>query len=248
MAKAAIWRAGGEPMPGNVSDASSGAGADLKRPAGTPRHELARIREAAKGRHSEVRGQIMEAMLAACGELGYRKVSVRSVLARYDGYRVQFYREFGSKAECYATAYEAEAERLCGTLLGAAAAEPSWREGLRAALRELARFACERPTVARGILVEIHVAGEPALTKREELFERLTRAIDSARRETGSRHSPPPMTAPFMVSAIEASVCAALERGDPGSFAAAVPELAGMVVGAYFGEEAAGEELVGRVG
>ncbi len=236
-------------MPQKGSEASHRARADLERPAGSARHELARLRTLPNEHSSEVRERIMEAMLAACGELGYRGVAVRDVLKRYGGYRLQFYREFGSKAECYAAAYEAEAERLCGALLGAAAAEPSWRCGLRAALAALGRFACERPAVGRGLLVEVHVAGGAALAKREEMFERLTRAIDSARRETGSRHSPPPVTASFMVSAIDAAVCMALEKGAPAEFAAAAPELAQMVVAAYFGEEAAREELMGaRVG
>ncbi len=231
-------------MPQKSSEASYSASADLKRPAGSPHHELARIGALQKEHSSEVRARIMEGMLVACGELGYRGVAVRDVLKHYGGYRLQFYGEFGSKAECYAAAYEAEAERLCGALLGAAAAEPSWRCGLRAALGELARFACERPLVARGLLVEVHVAGGAALAKREELFERLTRAIDSARRETGSRHSSsPPITAAFMINAVDAAMCAALEKGEPESFAAAVPELAQMVVAAYFGEEASVEEL-----
>lgn len=234
-------------MPADVSNPSEGASADATRAAGTPRHELARLRERAAERSSGLREEIMAAMLEACGELGYRKVSVRAVLERYGGHRVQFYSEFASKAECYEAAYAAEAERLCAALLGAAAAAPDWRAGLRAALGELGRYAGERPAAARGILVEVHVAGGPALAKREELSERLTRAIDSARRETGSRHSPPPMTAAFMVRAIEAAVCAALEAGEPQRFTAAVPELAGMVAAAYFGEEAAGE-LAARAG
>lgn len=222
----------------------AGRGHSFKGDASTPDRELARIRGGQTQRDAEMRERIMAAMLCACGELGYRKVAVRKVIERYGGNRVQFYREFGSKAECYAAAYAAEAERLGGTLLGAAAAEPSWRGGLRAALGELARFACERPLVARGLLVEVHVAGDPALAQRKEMSERLTRAIDGARRETESRHSPPPMTALFMVSAIDAAVCAALEKGEPQSFAAAVPELAQLVVTAYFGDEAGREELV----
>ncbi len=228
-----------ESMPTNASETGGGASADSRPRAGTPRGELVRLRESDARDGAELRARMMGAMLEASGELGYRKVSVQDVLKRYGGYRVQFYREFGSKAECYAAAYEAEAERLCGAMLGGAASELSWREGLRAALGELAHFACERPLSARGLLIEIHVAGGPALAKREEVLERLTRAIDSARRETGSRHSSPPMTALFMVSAIEASVCMALERGEPQNFAAAVGELEQMVIAQYFGEELA---------
>lgn len=111
-----------------------------------------------------------------------------------------------NKAGCYAAAYEVEAERLYAALLGAAAGDPSWRCGLRAALRQLPRVAGEQPLLARGLLIKDHIAGGPALAKREEMLERLTRLLTGR-----SRHSPPPLT-PFMVSAIEVSVYMALER------------------------------------
>lgn len=224
-------------------DASDSAVTAPERRAATPRGELARIRESQERQSAEAKQQIIEAMLTASGKLGYRNVAVRHVLEGYGGYRVQFYHHFAGKAECYAAAYEVEIERLCARLLDAAVAEGSWRPGLRAALAELGRFACERPDFARGLLVEVHVAGGPARAKREEVFERLSRAIDSARRETlESRHSPPPITAAFMVSAIEESVARALIEGEPERFAAATPELAHLVVMHFFGEEAAEEE------
>jgi AcrR family transcriptional regulator len=186
---------------------------------------------------------VMEAMLIAAGEHGYTRVAVRHVLERYGGNRTQFYELFANKAECYAAAYELEAERLCGDLLVMAATAGGWREGLRAALAELARFAEERPLMAKGLLIEVQVAGGRSLAVREAVMERLSRAIDSARHETSSRHSPPPVTASFMVSAIDSAVVGALARGEPGDFATAVPELAYMVVSAYFGEAAGREEL-----
>lgn len=189
-----------------------------------------------------LRERIMEAALEACGERGYRDATVQSVIDRYGGHRQQFYRYFASKAECYAAAYELQVESLYTALKDAAAAEPSWHRGLLAVLRGLADFLCERPALARGLLVEVHVAGGPALLKRLEVFERLTRAVDSARHETESRHSPPPVTATFMVGAIEAAVTSALSRAEPRDFSDAVPELAHMVLAAYFGDEIAGEE------
>jgi len=176
-------------------------------------------------------------MLLGCGRRGYRKVTVAEVLDLYGGYRSQFYSHFASKADCYAAAYGNKIERLCAALLGAAKPQPSWPDGLRAALGELARFAVEQPDSARGLLVEVHVAAGPALVKPKEVFERLTRAIDGARRVKASRHSPPPITAEFMIGAIETAVCEALMKDDPRSFKAAVPELAHLVVAAYFGEE-----------
>jgi hypothetical protein len=92
-------------------------------------------------------------------------------------------------------------------------------------------------------VIQVHVAGGPALTKRYEVFERLTRAIDSARRETiASRHSPPPIAAAFMVGAVEQSVAMALLRGQPERFASAVPDLVSLAATIYFGESAGREE------
>ncbi len=208
----------------------------------TPRVELARIRAAQTGEITRLRERIMEASIEACGERGYRDATVQDVIDRYGGHRQQFYKHFASKAECYTAAYEFEVERLYAALGALATAEPSWHRGLVATLNGLADFICARPTFARGLLVEVHVAGGPALLKRLEVFERLTRAVDSARHETESRHSPPPVTATFMVGAIEAAVTSALTRAEPQDFADAVPELAQMVLAAYFGDDIADEE------
>lgn len=220
----------------------AGRSESVGREARTPRRELARIREARAGEITRLRERIMEAALEACGERGYRDATVQDVIDRYGGHRQQFYGHFASKAQCYVAAYEFELERLYAMLEARAAAEPSWQRGLVSVLYGLADFLCAQTTLARGLLVEVHVAGGPALLKRLEVFERLTRAVDSARHETESRHSPPPVTATFMVGAIEAAVTSALSRAEPGDFVAAVPELAQMVLAAYFGDEIAGEE------
>jgi AcrR family transcriptional regulator len=203
------------------------------------------MRAEREGADSEARERIIEAMLEACGERGYRKATVADAIQRCGSHRVQFYRHFANKADCYTAAHEGWIERVCEALLATGRAERGWRPGLRAALRELARFARERPALARGLLVEAQVAGGPVLAKRKEALERLSRAVDSARRETESRHDPPPVTATFMIGAIEGAVTSALLKRVPEEFAAAVPELAAMVVAAYFGEDAAEEELAG---
>ena len=186
-----------------------------------------------------VRGRIELAMLEACGERGYRNVSVQQVIERYGGNRVEFYRHHSSKATCFEAAYEAEATRVVEAILGAGREAGAWRPGLRAALGELAAFVAERPAIARSLLIEVHVAGGGALARRMELAERLGAAIDSARREAGAGEGPPPLTARFMMGAVDSAASRALARGEAGSFAAVVPELAQMIVGAYFGYDRA---------
>jgi len=184
---------------------------------------------------AELRARAMAAALLACGELGYRNLSVAAVLERSGGYRRQFYRLFGNVSECYAAAFELHSGLLVERLLRAGAAAPDWSAGLRATLEELSRFASERPAFARGLLAEVHLAGSPALDRRREVLERLSRALDSARREIVSRHSPPPLTAPFMVGAIESSVVRALLKDEPEQFEREIGDLEQIIASVYFG-------------
>ena len=210
---------------------------------GTPRGELARFDESRERQADETRQRILEAMLATCGDKGYRRVAVQDVIEAYGGNRVQFYHLFSSKADCYAAAHEDGIERLQARVLGAAAAETGWRQALRAGLAEIAATAEEHPLVARGLLVEVQVAGGPALRRHAEVRNRFVAALDAARREPGPRPSPPPITAQFMAGAVESTLTAALAAGEPAAFTAAVPELTHMIVSAYLGEDAATEEL-----
>ncbi len=116
------------------------------------------------------------------------------------------------------------------------------RLGLQAALRELAGFFEDRLDVARALFIDVHVAGGAALVKRSELVERLAEELDRARAESRAPHPPPPETARFMVAAIEAAAVSALLKREPQRFATALPELAHLIVEAYFGEQAADED------
>ena len=166
----------------------------------------------------ETRTKLVEAMLRVAGEHGYRGASVPRVLECSGGSRAQFYRHFRGTEECYDEAYAIESERLCETLLETGRGGSSWRAGLEAALAALVDFTTERPEVARGMLIEVHHAGGAPIRKRQEVFERLSRAIDSARRETKSRHSPPPLTAMLIVHMIDAAMETELLRSTPHRF------------------------------
>jgi len=182
------------------------------------------------------REALVEAMLRACTEVGFQRVELDDLLARGGGERVDFYRHFADLADCYAAAYETETDRICGEILGRAAAAADWRSGLHAGIAFFADFVLTRPPRARVLLLDVHLAGELAEQQRADVFERLARAIDTAREETDSNHSPPPLTSLFMISAIEAAAVSALIREEPRDFAEAVPELEQLVVSAYFGD------------
>jgi AcrR family transcriptional regulator len=181
----------------------------------------------------------MEGVLVAAGETGYREVSVRAILEHGGGHRAQFYRHFESKEDCFAQAYAIWVDRLCVDLLEAAASAPGWETGVRTALVELFRFVTERPAIARALFVEVHIAGEPALSRHEAAAERAAAALDGARAEIDPELVPPEATGMFVVGGIESCVCEALTAGDPARIWDALPELMHLAVGSYFDRDAA---------
>lgn len=189
------------------------------------------------GSELDVREGAMEGVLAACGELGFRETSVRSILERSGGHRAQFYQHFESKEDCFAQAYAVWIERLCVSVLEAAATTPGWEPGVREAIVRLFQFVTSRPAIARALFVEVQIAGEPALARHEAAVERLAAAIDSARADVDPDEAPPEATGVFVVGGIESCVGEALSAGDPDRVWDALPELMHFAAGSYFGKE-----------
>jgi hypothetical protein len=128
-------------------------------------------------------------------------------------------------------------------MIGAARRRPSWREGLRAALAELLEFCANQPAIAKALVVEVHAAGERSLAQRRDLMERLSSALDGARREIPSRQAPPPITSDFIVGAIDTLLAAKLLDGDAARAPEMLPGLLHFVVMQFLGESAAWEEM-----
>jgi AcrR family transcriptional regulator len=197
-----------------------------------PGHHVRRARE-----------RLLEAMLLVSGERGYEQISVQDVIERAQASRATFYKHFEDKEDCFAKAYHDAADWLYRRLIGVAKRQPSWRQGLRAGMAELLEFCANQPALARALLVEPHAAGGAALAEHDLLMERLSRAIDGARREIPSRQAPPPVTATFMVGAIETLVRAKLMSDEPETAPEMLPGLLHFVVMQFFGEDAAWEEM-----
>ena len=189
------------------------------------------------------RERLLEAVLLVSGELGYEQVAVKHVIERARASRATFYKYFEDREDCFAQAYGDASEWLYRRMLGAAKRQGTWRLELRAALAELLEFCANQPAIAKAVFVEVHAAGERALAQRRDLMERLSRALDSARREIPTRQAPPPVTSTFMVGAIDTLVCAKLMDGDAAHTPEMLPGLLYFIVMQYFGEDAAWEEM-----
>jgi AcrR family transcriptional regulator len=180
---------------------------------------------------------VLEAMLLTVGEQGYAKATVREVAERAGITQDRFHRRFGSKEACFAQAYAAAAERLAGEMVEASREAGGWREGFRAALAELLRFVAEQPLSARALLLEVRAARGDAWATHQQIVERVTAALDTAREQPGARPGASPMTAGFIAGAIEESLSIELAAGRAEAVPFLLDDLTRLAFLQLFGEE-----------
>jgi AcrR family transcriptional regulator len=191
------------------------------------------------GPESGLKRRICETMLEVVGDVGYLRASVDEVVERGACSRAAFYRQFADMEAASAVAYRCEAERLLAAMLAPCESESDWPGGLIAALRTVLGYVADHPARAHGMLILGQVTRGDIATVQRQIFERLTHALDSARRLPGSRHSAPPLTATMMIGAAENLLRGLLVSGE----AAKAPDLLGdltyLIVQSYFGEDEA---------
>lgn len=183
------------------------------------------------------------AALEASGGSGYRNLTVEQIASRAGLGIDSFYTHFDDPPACYASGYSTTVDELVGDLLGVTGRQESWVGGMRAGLRALAKFLETEPLLARGIFLEVYLARGSAQAKRNEVFERLSHAVDTARRENASRHSPPPIAASFILNMIEAAASKWLQADEPPPFTEAIPDLLYVAATFYFGREEAERQV-----
>jgi AcrR family transcriptional regulator len=179
----------------------------------------------------------METMLLTVGELGYAKATVVEVAERAGITQDRFHRRFGSKEACFAYAYQGAADELAAQVLGACREAPGWRAGFRAGLAELLRAIAEQPLLARALLLEVRTARGDVWLKHQEIVERITDALDTAREQPGARAGASPMTAGFVAGAIEESLCIEIAAGRAEAVPFLLDDLTHLAFLQLFGEE-----------
>lgn len=189
------------------------------------------------------RSALLAAVLKLSGARGYRRLTADELIHASGTTHGRFRELFGNVEDCYATAYEEWADAFWRDLQAACMGEDNWPSGTRRALEWLVGYVRAEPDIARGAIAEAPAAGGRVQAARRDLLERLSHAVESARRETlPSRHSPPPSTALFIVGGIAWSVERTLKYPFEEQLETCVADLVFFVIRPYFGEEVAAAE------
>jgi len=202
-------------------------------PGGLPRGQVTQIQ----------RSRMLAAAVEAVEEVGYARMTVAQVIGRARVSRKTFYDVFADREDCFLAAFEQALTQARTIAQEAYAGEPSWREGVRAALARLLLAMDDEPGLAKLCIVEALGAGERVLECRTRMLEEIAAVIDRGRGVSNAVREPPEVTAEGVVGAIFAVLHArVLERGEQ-RLTDLLGALMSMIVLPYLGARAAGVEL-----
>jgi AcrR family transcriptional regulator/DNA-binding MarR family transcriptional regulator len=186
---------------------------------------------------------MLAAAVEAVEDVGYARMTVAQVIGRARVSRKTFYDVFTDREDCFLAAFEQALGQARLIAEEAYDGEPSWRDGIRAALARLLMFMDEEPGLAKLCIVEALGAGERVLDRRAKVLDELAEVIDRGRAATSATREPPEVTAEGVVGAIFAVLhTRVLEQGKE-PLTDLLGSLMSMIVLPYLGARAAGREL-----
>ncbi len=191
------------------------------------------------------RSRILQALAHEVALRGPSSVTVARVLAKAGVSRRAFYTLFADIEACFLAAFEEGVENASVRARAAYRSESTWREGIRAALAALLRYADEEPLLAQLCIVHAPGAGPKVAQRRSEAIARACQAIDVGRRHRTVSREPPEIVAEGVVGAVLAVLHNRLAAPETpgGPLIDLHGQLASIVMLPYLGASTAAREL-----
>jgi AcrR family transcriptional regulator len=209
--------------------------AELQRPLPRGNHKLPR--------EVIVANQLARLLWATALEIderGYNALTVADITARAGISRLTFYELFDNKLDCVLAAQRASIGRLRELITRTYETEPSWGEGVAAALAAVLRFVAAAPEEANLLRISSPGAAEPDLAARGlAALEELAAGMRAARGEQGSDSSAMALREQAAIGGAAAVIGAKLISGEPEFGPELREELIRLVLAPFLGDEEA---------
>jgi AcrR family transcriptional regulator len=190
------------------------------------------------------RERLLQAMLKAASELGYSEVTMKNLVHGGTTTHRLFYIHFQNKEECFLAALDGTAARMRTRAEQAVLeAGSSWRDRLRAVLKQVLHFAVDETDAARALIVEARSA-QCAIPLHDRLVAECAESIHTWVSEDLGE-GPDVDAATGVVGALEAMLYAKLQAGDTDQLVSYLPKLMYFAVLVYEGHVSALRELEG---
>ena len=190
-----------------------------------------------------MRTRILRAMAEVVSERDTHSVTVKDVASRAGVSRAVFNECFDDLDDCFLAAFELGVRRGRTAMATAYTAQPTWVDGVRAALAAMLGLLEEEPALARLWIVYSLGGGPRVLRRRAAVSAVLCSFVDRGRLEGMARVEPPELTAEGVVGAVLAIVQARLLAADPEPLRDLQGQLMSLILLPYLGAGAAKREL-----
>ena len=185
---------------------------------------------------------ILAAAERLLAERGAEAVTVTALTAAARVSRTSFYATFADREDCLLSVFDEVTDRLRSAMLAAYAAERSWLDGVRAAVRVLLAAFDAEPNVARFLILG-GVAPDSALAvRRRRILAELARSLEADGQAPDARQAEVPFGTDALVCGA-ASIIHSRLLEDPPRMLDLSGSLMAMLVLPFVGETAARAEL-----
>jgi AcrR family transcriptional regulator len=178
------------------------------------------------------RRKLLDATVAVCADVGYRRATVALVCRRAGVSRASFYRSFEDLDDCFIAVMDDAYERVSRLVRDAPASEDNWLDGLRAGLSALLGLFDAERAATRVWVVETLSAGPRALGRRERHLRELHAMIVARWPLPEGVHSSP-LAAAGVLQAVFGIIHGELVSGREEPLLALLGPLMGVVLAPY---------------
>jgi AcrR family transcriptional regulator len=188
------------------------------------------------------RGRIIQSMIEAAAEQGYRQTRVVDVVEGAGVSRATFYDLFDDLEDCFLASYDFVSARLIETASAAFNESPdaSWPERIRNGMSAFLGLLASWPAGARFAIVEVLAAGPNALVRRDAVLRRFTEFVDAGRAQSSIEL--PGITSVAIVGGIQELLYSEVIHGATAQLPARLPDITYWITQPFLGNEAAAEE------
>ena len=187
------------------------------------------------------RDRLFDALVHTVAQKGYANATVSDICRAAGVTRPAFYALFAGKDDALIATYRHGTDLLLTLMESAYRAEPTWRDGARAALRVMLEALADLPAFATMAVVEIDAAGPLARAERALLLRRFDRFFAEA--PCGADLPMPEELVETIVGGIYATIYRYVAGGRVEQLPALLPTLSYFTLVPFVGIEGAAREL-----